>query len=217
VLQADESGINMKSLLSKKLVIVGVCVAVLGGGAVAVAATRTSPSPGVGRKAYLDDLAKRLNVSPETLSAAAMAARDEQIEAAVASGRITAAQAAALKKRAERPGSAALLAVGAGVHPATAVAAAYLGIKASALRSDRRAGRSLAQIASSTPGKSVEGLKTALASADTQRVKAAENAGVITSQQEQQRVSEIPGRVERQITRTARARRRPRAAAGSTR
>ena len=194
----------MKSLLSKKLVIVGVCVAVLGGGAVAVAATRTSPSPGVGRKAYLDDLAKRLNVSPETLSAAAMAARDEQIEAAVASGRITAAQAAALKKRAERPGSAALLAVGAGVHPATAVAAAYLGIKASALRSDRRAGRSLAQIASSTPGKSVEGLKTALASADTQRVKAAENAGVITSQQEQQRVSEIPGRVERQITRTAR-------------
>jgi hypothetical protein len=205
----------MKSLFSRKLVILGVCVAVLGGGAVAVAATRTSSSPGVGRQAYLDDLAKRLNISPETLSAAARAARNEQIEAAVASGRITAAQAAVLKQRAERRGSAPILGLGVGrVHPATA-AAAYLRITPVALRSDRRSGKSLAQIASSTPGKSAEGLKTALVAADTQRVKSAELAGVITSAQEQQRLGEIPTRVQQQITRTAR-RRRP-AAAGRTR
>ena len=206
----------MKSLFSRKLVILGVCVAVVGGGAVAVAATRTSSSPGVGRQAYLDDLAKRLNISPETLSAAARAARNEQIEAAVASGRITAAQAAVLNQRAERRGSAAILGLGVGrVHPATAAAAAYLRITPAALRSDRRSGKSLAQIASSTPGKSAEGLKTALVAADTQRVKSAELARVITSAQEQQRLGEIPTRVQQQITRTAR-RRRP-AAAGRTR
>jgi len=60
----------LKSFLSRKreLVIGAAGLVLLGGGAVAVAATQGSA--GFGRQAYIEDVAKHLNVSPSALTAA---------------------------------------------------------------------------------------------------------------------------------------------------
>ena len=193
----------MKSLLSKRLAIGATGLVLLGGGAAAVAATRSSS--GSGRQAYLDDVAKHLNVTPGALAAAVQAARSEAIKAAVADGRITQAQADALEQRAQRHSGTALFGygLGPGGRRDGAVAVQYLGISATALRSERRLGRSLAQIASSTPGKSVDGLKAALLSAAQAHLMHAASGGLITSAQEQQRLSGLASRIEAQIQRTA--------------
>ena len=78
---------------SRKLVIGATSVVMLGGAGGAVAATQGSA--GSHRQAYIDDVAKRLNVSPSALIAATRAARSDQIDAAVAAGRITQPQAEA--------------------------------------------------------------------------------------------------------------------------
>ena len=103
----------MKSLsLSKKLAIPAAALVVLGGAAGAVAATQGSS--GGGRQAYLDDLAQRLNVSPTTLTADMRAALTDRINAAVAAGRITQAQANAIEARIAQGGAAPFLARGYG-------------------------------------------------------------------------------------------------------
>lgn len=58
----------------------------------------TKDSNGNARQAFLNDVAKRLNVTPAQLSAALKAARLDQIDAAVKAGKLTQAQADALKK-----------------------------------------------------------------------------------------------------------------------
>src|SRR5471030_971169 len=89
----------MKSVLSKKLVIPIVALVALGGAAGAVAATQGPTTPDARAQAYITDLAGRLNVTPDALTAAMKAALDDQIDAAVTAGRLTAAQADALKQR----------------------------------------------------------------------------------------------------------------------
>ncbi len=73
-----------------------------------------------------------------------------------------------------------------------------------ARRASRRssAGKSLAQIASSTPGKSVEGLKTAILSAEKTRLERAESSGLITSRQEQEPLGNFSSRIEALLQRT---------------
>ena len=192
----------MPSLFSKRLAIGATALVLLCGGTVAVAATRGSSHSG--HQAYLDDVAKHLNVSPQALTAAMQAARSEEIKAAVADGRITQAQANALEQRAQRRGGPALFGdrLGAGRRGNAAVALKYLGISAATLRSERQAGRSLAQIAASTPGKSAAGLKAALLSADKARLARAASSGAITSAQEQQRLALLASRIEAQLQRT---------------
>jgi hypothetical protein len=192
----------MKSLLSKRLAIGATGLVLLGGGAVAVAATRSSS--GSGRQAYIDDVAKHLNVTPGALVAAVQAARSEEIKAAVADGRITQAQADALEQRAQRHNGVSLFGygLGPGGRGDGAVAVQYLGISAAALRSDRQSGKSLAQIASSTPGKSVDGLKAALLAAKQARLRHAASRGLITTAQEQQRLAGLASRIEANIQRT---------------
>ena len=89
----------MKSFLSRKLVIGAVGLAVLAGAGGAVAATQNSTSPAAQEQAYLNDLASKLGVTPSALSAAIKAANSDQIDAALAAGRLTAAEASALKAR----------------------------------------------------------------------------------------------------------------------
>jgi hypothetical protein len=195
----------MKSVLSKRLAIGATGLVLLGGGAVAVAAT--SSSSGSGRQAYIDDVAKHLNVTPGALVAAVQAARSEEIKAAVADGSITQAQADALQQRAQRHNGVSLSGYGLGLALGErgdgAVAMQYLGISAAALRSDRQSGKSLAQIASSTPGKSVDGLKAALLAAKQARLRHAAFRGLITTAQEQQRLAGLASRIEATIQRTA--------------
>ena len=191
----------MRSLFSRRLAIVATALIVLGGGTVAVAATRGSSHSG--RQTYLDDVAKHLNVAPQALTAAVQAARSEEIKAAVADGRLTQAQANALEQRVQRRGLGLFgSGHGAGRHGNAAAVLSYLGIDAATLRSDRRAGKSLAQIAAATPGKSVAGLKAALLSADRARLARAVASGAITSAQEQHRLALLASRVEAQLQRT---------------
>jgi hypothetical protein len=194
----------LKSVLSRKLVIGAAALVLLGGGGAAVAMAAAKGSAGSGRQAYIQDVAKRLNVSPDALTAAMKAARYDRIEAAVAAGRMTKSQADALKQRIEHSGSGPAFGHarghrGLGVRR---VAEQYLGISAATLRSDLRSGKSLAQIASSTPGKSVEGLKAAILAARKTRLDQAVSRGKLTSQREQKRLTNLSSRIEALLQRS---------------
>lgn len=71
----------------------------------------------------------------------------------------------------------------------------YLGITPEALGNDLRSGKSLAQIASSTSGKSLGGLTAALTAAEKARLDKAVSAGRITKQQEQQRLTALARKI----------------------
>ena len=73
-------------------------LAVAGGGA-AIAATQLSPKQE--SQAVLNDAASQLGVSPSELSAAIKSALEKRIDAAVAAGRISAAQGDEMKQRIE--------------------------------------------------------------------------------------------------------------------
>jgi hypothetical protein len=60
--------------------------------------------------------------------------------------------------------------LGRGAFGAGHVAAQYLGISQATLRSELQSGKSLAQVASATQGKSVEGLKAAIMAAAKARL-----------------------------------------------
>jgi hypothetical protein len=83
---------------SKKLVAGVAAVTLLSGGAGAFAATQLSSSP---RQAYINDVARRLNVTPTALTSAMKHAMIDQINAAQKAGKLTAAQASAAKSRIE--------------------------------------------------------------------------------------------------------------------
>lgn len=205
----------MKSFLSKKLVIGVTGVALLGGAGAALAATQSSSTPSSQSsrssrsEAYISDLAKRLNVTPGTLTAAVKGADSDQINAALAAGRLTQAQATAAEQRVQLSSGVPFIGDAFGGGGARgrggqreATAARYLGITETALRSDQQAGRSLATIATSTPGKSVAGLKAAIIAAETTRLGAAVSSGRITSKQEQQRLAELSSHVDALLQRT---------------
>jgi hypothetical protein len=184
---------------------------VFGGAGAAVAATQGSGSASP-RQAYLDSVAKHLGVSPSALGSAIRAADVERIEAAVASGRITQAQAQQLKERLQRPGAAPLFGprLG-GEHRRAAgllkVASEYLGVSPATLLAERAGGHSLAQIAAATPGKSAQGLKEALVKAITKRLKDAVSSGRTGTDTEQRIHSAVEKRVEAMLQRTPAAHR----------
>ena len=140
-------------------------VAVTGGGA-AIAATQLSP--GQENQAVLNDAAGQLGVSPGELSAAIKTALEKRIDAAVAAGRITAAQGEEMKQRIES-GDVPLFGFGAGLggfehhemFGGLDAAASYLGLSEDELHSQLENGQSLADIAKSS-GKSVDGLVNAM-------------------------------------------------------
>lgn len=198
----------MRPSVRRKLVLGVAGIAVLGGAAGAVAATQSSGSSS--RQAFLDDVAKRLNVTPGALGAAVKGADIERIEAAVAAGRLSSSQAGALKQRLEGGGTPPFFGAGGfgggrggpGLGGFAGAAAKYLGLDPATLRADRTSGKSLAQIAAATPGKSVEGLKAAIMAAAKERLAGAVSSGRITAKQEQERLSALSSRIEAIIQRT---------------
>jgi hypothetical protein len=70
---------------------------------------------------------------------------------------------------------------GPGAKTARAAVMAYLGISGKQLRSDRRTGKTLAQIANGTPGKSASGLAAVVVGARKARLDAALAAGKISN------------------------------------
>lgn len=143
-------------------------LAVAGGGA-AIAATQLSPKQE--SQTVLNDAAKELGVSPSELSAALKSALEKRIDAAVAAGRLTEAQADELKQQIES-GDFPLFGVP-GFGPGhggfehhemlggLGVAATYLGLSEDEVRTQLESGRSLADVAKAK-GKSVDGLVDAL-------------------------------------------------------
>ena len=203
----------MKSFLSKKVVLGATALLMLAGAAGAVAATQSSTGPAAQAQAYMNDLAGRLGVTPAALTAAIKAADSDRIDAAVAAGRLTQAQATALKARIQASAGAPLFGAfgrdglgrhgfGGGAGGTVGAAATYLGITDATLRSELRAGQSLAQIATATPGKTVAGLKAAIIAAATTGLNAATSSGQITSTQEQQRLSALSSRIDALLQRT---------------
>jgi hypothetical protein len=101
----------VKLPLNRKVVIVVVAAAVLAAAGGTYAATRGSDKPSVRpagllaqRQAFLDDVAKRLKVSSADLTAALQGAFADRIDAAVAAGKLTKAQADAIKTKINRGG-----------------------------------------------------------------------------------------------------------------
>lgn len=145
----------------KRYTLVSLGVLAAGGGtAVAVAATRTDDRQQT-EQAIISDAAQRLSVSPDKLREALGAAEDAQLDQAVKDGKLTQQQADAMKQRRRQNGS--VLGMGPGRHggrgpfggPSGALdrgtiavaAAKALGLSADALRTQLRAGKSLADLA----------------------------------------------------------------------
>lgn len=198
----------MRRMLRHRLVIAGVAVAFAVGGGVAYAASQSSSNP---REAFVNDVAKRLHVSPQRLTSAIKAAAVDRLNAAVKAGRLTRAQADAIKRQIEAKGPPFGFGPGrdqyrppgpfggrppfVGPAPfadprALASAAGYLGLSETQLFNELRSGRSLAQIAKAR-SKSVTGLERAITAAVRSRLDRAVAAKRITKSQERQLLARL--------------------------
>ena len=179
---------------------------VLAGSGGAYAATQKGtaakpPDPAAEQQAFLNDLAGRLNVTPDQLGAAIKGAAADQIDAAVKAGRLSQDQANQLKQRIQQapnglplrglfgpgPGGPPRVGFGfrgpgPGLFGGLDAATKYLGVTQAQLFSDLRAGKSLADVANAQK-KSVDGLKAALKADVTARLDQAVKAGRLTTDQ----------------------------------
>jgi hypothetical protein len=187
---------------------------VLGGGGAAYAVTNSNDN---GRQAFLGDVAKRLNVTPDQLNSALKGAFADRLQAAVKAGKLTQAQADKIKKQVQQNGGPPgfggdLRAFGAGGGPhffhrggpggpggpiraGVGAAAKYLGLTDQQLIGQIRSGKSLADIAGDK-NKSVDGLKSAIKDSVKSDLDADVKAGRLTQSQENAIVGKLDGRLD---------------------
>jgi hypothetical protein len=197
-------------MLKRKLVIALAVLAAAAFAGGAYASTRDSPKNA--RQAFLNDVAKRLHVTPAQLTSALTGALQDQLNAAVKAGKLTQAQANRIQQRAKANGGVPFLgprfAPGAppfgprGFHArrgavggAIAAAAKYLGLTPQQLRTQLLSGKSLAQIAKAH-GKTPAGLKAAIIAAVTARLDKAVAANKITAAQEKKLLRRLTTRLD---------------------
>lgn len=196
----------------RKLAIGAAGLAVLAGSGGAYAAASGTPSSppkpadlAAEHNAFLDDVAKRLNVTRDQLDEAIKGAAEARIDAAVAAGRLSKEEGEAAKKRLQN-GGPALLAPGkpggprghgfGGPHHGPFDGAAdYLGLSEEQLREALRDGRSLADVAKER-NTSVDGLKAALKRALTERLDKAVKDGHLTEAQKQEFLERADERID---------------------
>jgi polyhydroxyalkanoate synthesis regulator phasin len=201
----------------RKLVAGAAGLVVLAGTGGAYAANQSNPPApptaadrAAEQKAFLDDVAGRLHVTTDQLTAALKGAADDRIDAAVKAGRLTQAQADEIKKRIDNA-NGPLLGLGplggpghgpggpggpghrgfGGPFGGLDGAASYLGLTDQQLRDKLESGKSLADIAKATKGKTVDGLKAAIKDALTKRLDQAVKDGHLTSAQRDKIVNEM--------------------------
>jgi hypothetical protein len=172
--------------------------AIAGGGA-AVAATQ-SGSPQQESNAVVADAASQLGISPAKLSDALKTALENRVDAAVAAGRLTAAQGKELKAQIEA-GNVPLVGVGPGgpggpglhMHmagPGFEAAATYLGVTEAQLQTALESGKTLADVAKAN-GKTVDGLVAAMVADAKQHIADEVAAGRLTEAQQTQILSDL--------------------------
>jgi hypothetical protein len=176
--------------------------------------------PAAFRQALITDAAKRLGVTPAQLTNAIQQAQIDQVNKAVAAGKLTRTQGNAIIKGI-RSGHGFGLGgppVGAfGFHPQghfgpmmhhqpgpvaggfLSGAATYLGVSNMALFKDLHSGKTLADIAKSK-GKSVAGLEQAMLNASKTRLDGAVKKGFLTKQQEQKFLAHMKTGIDNFVT-----------------
>ena len=166
----------------------------------AVAATQLSPTEE--SDAIVADAAKQLGVSPDKLDAALKQALENRVDAALAAGTITAAQATELKQRIE-DGDVPLVGMGPGLghrgghHGFVdfSTAAGYLGLTEAQLRTKLEDGDTLAEVAKAQ-GKTAAGLVDALVAAAKTDLDEQVTAGRITAAQRTSILADIESRLD---------------------
>ena len=171
---------------TKQAIVIGTLVAIVAVGA-GVAVAGGGLGFGNDQQAFLDNAAKRLDVTSAELKAALQGAYGDRLDAAVAAGKITKEQADAMKQHAKEGGLPPFRGGhhrGFGHHgpPPLAAAATYLGLTQAELRTELESGKTPAQIAKAQ-NKSVDGLKKALAAEMKTKLDAAVKAGRLTEAQ----------------------------------
>jgi hypothetical protein len=169
------------------------------GAGAAVAATQSTPQQQ--SDAIVADAAQQLGVSSDKLTAALKQALENEVDAALAAGQITQAQAAQMKADIES-GRLPLLGLrgghggdhGPGHGADLSTAASYLGVTAAELRTSLESGKSLADVAT-VQGKSVDGLVAALVNAAKQRLDDDVSAGRLTDAQRQSILTDLEARI----------------------
>jgi len=196
---------GMKLSRRTTLIAAGIAALAVAGGGGALAATQLTPKQE--RQAVLNDAAKQLGVTPAKLESALKQALKNRVDAAVADGRLTQAQANELKARIDA-GSLPFFGPRGFDHrggPHLDAAAAYLGLSAAELRAQLESGKTLAQVAQAR-GKSVSGLVDALVADEKQELAAAVADGRITQAQADRHLARARERFEELVNRTPRLR-----------
>jgi hypothetical protein len=205
------------------LVSAAVLAAGAGGGA-AIAATGGDDDHKKAEQAIIDDAAKRLNVTPDALRSALGAAEDAQLDQQVKDGKLTQAQADAIKKRRADsgdvlgPGAPAGRPAGPGMmHPGFGLgfksgaggaldgAAQALGLSRADLLKQLRAGRSIADVAKAQ-SKSLDDVKAAITAAVTKELDQQVTDRKLTADQRDKILSELKSHLDDLVTLTPPAR-----------
>ncbi|HWI73893.1 MAG TPA: hypothetical protein VNT55_18170 [Baekduia sp.] len=195
----------------KRYVLVSAAVLAAGAGGGAAIAASGGDDRQKTEQSILDDAAKRLNVTPEALRSALGAAEDAQLDQAVKDGKLTQAQADAIKKRRAEdntvlggPGVAGPrfgghggvggpgfgLRFKSGPGGALDAAAAALGLKREDLLSKLRDGKSIADVAKDE-GKSLDDVKQAITDGVTKELDQAVADKKLTSAQRDRILKEL--------------------------
>jgi hypothetical protein len=197
----------------KRYVLVSAAVLAAGAGGGAAIAASGGDDRQKAEQSILDDAAKRLNVTPDALRSALGAAEDAQLDQAVKDGKLTQAQADAIKKHRQEdgtvlggpgaggpghggpghggPGGPGLgLRFKGGPGGALDAAATALGLKRAELLTKLRAGKSIADVAKDQ-GKSLDDVKQAITAGVTKELDQAVTDKKLTSAQRDKVLEEL--------------------------
>jgi uncharacterized protein YidB (DUF937 family) len=189
----------LSSHRNKVVAVIAALVVVVGAGG-AIAATGAL-SPKEQSEAIVNDAAEELGVQPSELTAALKTALKNQVDAAVADGRLTQAQAQAMKERIDA-GEVPLFGLGPGpghhhgpgLHGGLDSAADYLGLTQAQLRTALNGDTTLAQLAKDK-GKSVDGLVTAMVADAKAKLAEAVEDGRLTQAESQAMQADLKARI----------------------
>lgn len=188
-----------------RLTALGAAALAVAGGGAALAATG-SGTPSEESKQIVDAAAADLGVTSAELTAALKKALLARVDAQLKAGTIGKEQAAALKQRIDSEAFALFGPLGGprggGHHGvALAAAAAYLGTTESTLRTSLASGKSLADVAKATDGKTVDGLVAAIVAAEKKQLAAAVTSGRLTEAQQAALLEGLQARVTAMVNR----------------